>query len=87
MASVWDELPLPCSVPGCPRLANAAEVYCDPCDMGADIEGWSRTRDDAWLAYVDCDGIRIIPLPQGMHYEGARELFRGAKSMPDGKSS
>mgnify|MGYP003110546039 CR=1 FL=1 len=85
MAPGWDELPLPCSVPGCPRLTNAAGVYCDQCDMGAGIKGWSRSRDDAWLAYVDCDGIRSIPLPQGMNYEAARELLGGAKSNPDGR--
>ncbi|MDQ0755771.1 hypothetical protein QFZ61_001758 [Arthrobacter sp. B3I4] len=75
----WDDVPQSCSVSGCPRFRNAAGVYCDQCDIGGGISGWSRSRDDAWLAYVDCDGIRTIPLPRGMNYEAAREMLGGAK--------
>lgn len=54
---------LPCSTPDCLRLANAAGFYCDQCDVKDVPEGWSRTRDEAWLVYKKCPDVEAIPLP------------------------
>lgn len=54
---------IPCSTRGCRRLANAAGWYCDECDLNGMPEGWSRTRDEAWLAYKKSPDIEAIPLP------------------------
>jgi len=66
----------PCSNPECSELANAAGTYCDRCDGWCMPKNWSRSRDEAWLAYVDCEGIRLIPLPRAMDYDGVRHLLQ-----------
>jgi len=71
----------PCSVPECTSFANAAGVYCNACDAEGMPEEWSRSRDEAWLAYVDCEGIRLIPLPPGMEYEAAQSRL-GTATQP-----
>lgn len=69
----------PCSTPGCFGLANAAGRFCDRCDAAGMRNDWSRTRDDAWLAYVDCEGIKLIPLPQSLDYDGVKGLLQGSQ--------
>lgn len=73
----------PCSVPACRGLANAAGRYCDACDATGTPANWSRSRDEAWLAYVDCEGIRLIPLPQAMDFDGVSRLLQAPPK--DGK--
>lgn len=53
----------PCSTPPCCAMANAAGKYCDSCDSKGMPEGWSRTRDEAWLAGRSTAQIKAIPLP------------------------
>lgn len=55
---------IPCSTRGCSGLANAAGYYCDDCDSTGFSDGWSRTRDEAWLAYKTSPEIGAIPLPR-----------------------
>lgn len=54
---------VPCSTQGCSGLANAAGYYCDDCDSAGFPDGWSRTRDEAWMAYKSSFEIDAIPLP------------------------
>lgn len=71
----------PCSVPECVHFANAAGVYCDGCDEKGMSKNWSQSRDDAWLAYIDCEGIRLLPLPNGTDYEAVQNRLRGSRPL------
>lgn len=53
----------PCSTPACHAMANNAGKYCDACDSKGMPEGWSRTRDVAWLAGKTISEVEAIPLP------------------------
>lgn len=64
---------VPCSVLGCRGLANAAGAYCDECDAKGMPDGWSRTRDEAWLAYKASPEVAAIPLPE--RNNSGRRLF------------
>ncbi|MDQ1059748.1 hypothetical protein QFZ23_003649 [Arthrobacter globiformis] len=72
---------VPCSNLGCLGLANVAGVYCDECDAFRMLEGWSRTRDEAWLAYKTSPEIDATPLP-GRTYSYRRNLLlvKGSKA-------
>lgn len=57
---------LPCSSDGCMGSAPAGRDTCDICyDWNGYPEGWSRSRDEAWLEYRSCEEIRRIPIPRG----------------------
>lgn len=73
---------LPCSTRGCMGRANAAGVYCDECDSAGMPEGWSRTRDEAWLAYKTSPEIDAIPLPDRTYEGSGRKLIlvKGGKA-------
>ena len=54
---------LPCSTEGCAGLAEDGRPTCATChDRHGYPEGWSRSRDDAWLDYRRCNEIRFIPI-------------------------
>lgn len=54
----------PCETPGCVGTALEDERVCAVChDRNGYPEGWSRSRDDAWLDYAEVEEIRNIPIP------------------------
>lgn len=54
---------LPCSTEGCAGIAEDGRPTCSTChDRNGYPEGWSRSRDDAWLDYRKCHEIRFIPI-------------------------
>lgn len=71
----------PCSSLGCHGLANLAGVYCDECDASGVPEGWSWTRDEAWMAYATSPEVDAIPLPDRT-YSNRRNLLlvKGGKT-------
>lgn len=69
---------LPCSTPDCRGLANAARRYCEECDFAGMPESWSRTRDEAWLAYESPTVEGNSATPQKSPRTGQKKPRNGA---------
>lgn len=55
--------PLPCSTEDCAGDAAPGLPVCTVChDRNGYPAGFSRSRDEAWLAYRPCSEIRVIPV-------------------------
>lgn len=54
---------IPCSTESCSSPAMEGMAHCIVChDRVGFPEGYSRKRDEAWLAYKTCHEIRFIPI-------------------------